>query len=141
VLMEGKDGNCRTYKHQLEQCQNRADALTKENIALTDKLQSQRAATQRAQDESRSVSDRWEGGATKDERKALEDSLAQREALYAGLAREAEQARVHADIASEQVASIRIRRSWRTCARPCFSWGRGRMTTRSLASSHWSCRK
>jgi hypothetical protein len=106
VLMEGKDGNCRTYKHQLEQCQNRADALTKENIALTDKLQSQRAATQRAQDESRSVSDRWEGGATKDERKALEDSLAQREALYAGLAREAEQARVHADIASEQVASM-----------------------------------
>ena len=106
VLLEGKDGNCRTYKHQLEQVQNRADTLMKENVALTDKLQSQRAVTQRAQDEARIVSDRWEGGATKEERKALEDSLAQREALYAGLAREAEQARVHADIASEQVSSM-----------------------------------
>ena len=88
VLMEGKDGNCRTYKHQLEQCQNRADALAKENIAPTDKLQAQRAAT-RAQDVA-DREDRWEGTHRKSE--TLEDSPAQREALYAGLAREAEQA-------------------------------------------------
>jgi chromosome segregation ATPase len=62
--------------------------------------------TNKAQDEARVVRDRWEGGATKQERKALEEALAQREALYSGLAREAEAARVHADVANEQVSSM-----------------------------------
>ena len=94
VLKENSGLKVRNYEHQLNEVQERNSALSSENVQLVDKLQNQRKETHKAQDEARIVHNRWEGGATKDERKALEEALAQREALYSGLAREAENARV-----------------------------------------------
>jgi chromosome segregation ATPase len=106
VLKENSGLKVRNYEVQLEEVQERNTALAKENVALNEGLHQQRRETHKAQDEARAVQNRWEGGATKKERQALEDALAQREALYSGLAREAEQARVHCDVANEQVAAL-----------------------------------
>ena len=106
VLKENSGLKVRNYEHMISEVQERNTTLSKESVGLHDKLRRQMNETNKAQDEARIISDRWEGGATKDERKALEEALAQRQALYSGLAREAEAARVHADVANEQVSSM-----------------------------------
>ena len=87
VLKENSGLKVRNYEVQLEEVQDRNTALAKENVALNEGLHQQRRETHAAQDEARAVQNRWEGGATNKERQALEDALAQREALYSGLAR------------------------------------------------------
>ena len=106
VLLESEKSKNKSYRDEVERTRKDRDNLQRRCNHLDDEIQRAHSARNEALDALRVLEDEWQGGAKREERLALEDALAKREAMYDGLARDAQQGQEMADISLQQVASL-----------------------------------